>query len=117
MSRTHNVYTDTQIVIHDTHTKLEVYCAPKKFTPLKVFVWQILYPCDHAPARHFQKVDIFALNDKISQGWNVIVGKKFGGFYVHRRGNMANFKIGGTYFLVFNSRKIRLRNKRPSLRR
>lgn len=53
---------------------------------------------------HFLKAE---LDESISWGWNVVVGKKFSGLFVHRRGNLANFKIGSTYFLLFNARKVR----------
>jgi len=53
---------------------------------------------------HFLKAE---LDECISWGWNVVVGKKFSGLFVHRRGNLANFKIGSTYFLLFNARKVR----------
>ena len=53
---------------------------------------------------HFLKAE---LDETVSWGWNVVVGKKFGGLFVHRRGNLASFKIGSTHFLVFNARKVR----------
>jgi len=53
---------------------------------------------------HFLKAE---LDENISWGWNVVVGKKFSGLFVHRRGNLASFKIGETYFLMFNARKVR----------
>ena len=53
---------------------------------------------------HYLKAE---LDEKVAWGWNVIVGKKFSGLFVHRRGNLASFKIGSVYFLIFNARKVR----------
>ena len=59
---------------------------------------------DFKSMAHYMKAE---LDEKLSFGWNVFVGEKFGGKFKNRKGEFGYFKIGGTYFLVFNSYKVK----------
>ena len=53
---------------------------------------------------HFMKAN---LDEKLNFGWNVIIGENISGKFKNRRGNFAFFRIGVTYFLVFNAYRMK----------
>ena len=48
------------------------------------------------------------LDEALNFGWNIIVGQKFAGKFKNQVGSFGHFKIGSTYFLVFNSHRIKV---------
>ena len=59
---------------------------------------------DFKSMAHFMKA---SLDEKLNFGWNVIIGENISGKFKNRRGNFAYFRIGVTYFLVFNAYRMK----------